>query len=768
MSSVGITLLLALAAASEPDPRPTLVQLQLEDRHLEALQETRREIRDHPDEARALGLHYLRGHLLDHLGRHEQAADAFAQAMGEDSRLALYSRYRAALKHEELGHPETAAGVVATVINADDVPLDLRRRAIRLLSHTLLAGGDCRVLNVKPDRLSSEESRYVRLARAHCAERQGSHVEARRLYLGLLEEEVPDEAQWEAAVRLARLVPSRAAPLDPRNPDRSVAALLGMAFYQHREFDAAHRYLTRTALIYGDSLSEEEFELAYARARSLFWQEEHDRAALEYQWLARQAPEAELQARAFYQAARSFELSGRWRQAHGAFRAAFRADPDSRWADAALFSLLRLLWRGEQEEEGQMLYEHLLTRRSWRRTAARASLFLAASDLVRERTDRAGAWLDRAARVPEARLEVDYWRGRLAELENRPEAAVDAYLSVLRRDLFHPLATEARRRLGGSNLARLVHLRGVNASRSDDNDRLYEAWLLLGPRHPSGQGALDHLRRHLAEDRSSAPFLELQPLPVPRWPLWQNSLRGPEEMLLALGDFQQTAHVVDEHFPLNDLELGFTGSNLLAIAGQTRDSIRLAEILAQRVPDDLPEPLLPAGYRRLLHPLAHRDLLISESRRYGIDPLLLAALIREESRFDPQALSAASARGLTQFVQPTARRLATRIGFADLRPRDIYRPRVAIALGAAYLQELAQRFPEAPEQVVAAYNAGEPQAELWRTYCVSSEPAEYFTKVGFRETRNYLGRVLGSYARYRDLYGSLEILVAPQESPALP
>lgn len=768
MSSVAIPLLLAVAAVSEPDPRQALVQLQLEGRHLEALQKTRQEIRDRPDEARALGLYYLRGHLLDRLGRHEKAADAFAQAMGENSRLALYSRYRAALKHEELGHPETAAGVVATVINADDVTFDLRRRAIRLLGHTLLAGGDCRVLNVKPDRLSSEESRYVRLAQAHCAERQGSHVEARRLYLGLLEEEVQDEAQWEAAVRLARLVPSRAAPLDPRNPDRSVAALLGLAFFQHREFDAAYRYLSRTAQIYGDSLSEKEFELAYARARSLFWQEKHDRAALEYQWLARQAPEAELQARAFYQAARSFELAGRWRQAHGAFRAAFRADPDSRWADAALFSLLRILWTRQQEEEGQMLYEHLLTRRSWRETAARASLFLAASDLVRERVDRAAAWLDRAARVPRARLEVDYWRGRLAELEGRPEAAIDAYLSVLRRDLFHPLAREVRRRLRGSDLARLAHLRGVAASRSDTNDRLYEAWLLLGSRHPLGQGALDHLRRHLAGDRASAPFLELQPLPVPRWPLWQNSLRGPQEMLLALGDFQQSAHVVNEHFPLNDLQLGFTGSNLLAIAGQTRDSIRLAEILAQRVPEDLPEPLLPAGYRRLLHPLAHRDLLIAESRRYGIDPLLLAALIREESRFDPRALSAASARGLTQFVQPTARRLAARIGFAELRPQDIYRPRVAIVLGAVYLQELAERFPEAPEQVVAAYNAGEPQAELWRTYCVSSEPAEYFTKVGFRETRTYLGRVLGSYARYRDLYGSLEILVSPQDAPALP
>lgn len=750
-----------VASASEPhDPRQAVVQLQLEDRTQEALQLARRELREHPERARKMGFDYLIGHLLEQLGRHEQAADAFAQAMGSDSPLALHSRYRAARKHEEMGHPETAAGLVATVVRSPQATSSLLQRATLLLHRTLARGGDCRVLRfVNPSRLDRGESRYVRLARGDCALRTGSRegrLEARDLYLELLREDAEDEPQRLAAERLAAFIPAQAATLDPRNPRQSEAALIGMAFYQHREFDKALLFLGRASVIFGRSLDEGEFELAYAQGRSLFWQERFDEAAHRYRWIAMKTADPEFQAEAFYQQARSLELAGRWRQAQESFRAAYRADPEGRYADGALFSHLRLLWIGEQEEEALKLYELLRTRRSWRATATRAALFLAVSDLVRERTDRAEAWLDQADRSAEARLEVAYWRGRRAELEDRPVDAILAYLTVLRRDPFHPLATGARTRLQRPELAAVARPRGLAASRSDEDDRLFEAYLLLGPRHPVGQASLDHLRRHLERNRQTAPFLELRPLPVQRWPLWTSSLRRSEDLLLALGDVTLSRHVVDEHFPLSDLELGYTGSNLLAITGETRDSIRMAEVLAKRIPDRLPEPLLPSSFRRLLHPLAHRELLLREGRRQGIDPLLLSSIIREESRFDELALSAASARGLTQFVQPTARRIAMRVGLGRLAPEDLYRPEVAIPLGAAYLGELFEQLPQHPEHVIAAYNAGEPQAQLWRRYCFSSEAEEYFTKVGFRQTRNYVARVLGSHARYHDLYAPLE------------
>jgi soluble lytic murein transglycosylase len=74
-----------------------------------------------------------------------------------------------------------------------------------------------------------------------------------------------------------------------------------------------------------------------------------------------------------------------------------------------------------------------------------------------------------------------------------------------------------------------------------------------------------------------------------------------------------------------------------------------------------------------------------------------------------------------------------------------------VALAARYLANLSRDFAGSPPRIVAAYNAGEAQARLWRSYCFSEEAAEYFTKVSFRETRAYVARVLASREEYAAL-----------------
>ncbi len=196
-----------------------------------------------------------------------------------------------------------------------------------------------------------------------------------------------------------------------------------------------------------------------------------------------------------------------------------------------------------------------------------------------------------------------------------------------------------------------------------------------------------------------------------------------------------------------------TRARALAEQGLHRPSILSAEVLSQRAPDSVPQGLWPEELSRLLYPMAYGTILRAEAVDAALDPRLLAALIREESRFDPTATSAAAARGLTQFVLPTARRLGQILGLGELDAEALYRPEIAVRLGAAYLAELGVRFGDREHWMLAAYNAGEAQAELWGDYCFSDEPAEYLTKVGFRETRNYLRKVLRSYAWYRELYG---------------
>jgi soluble lytic murein transglycosylase len=498
------------------------------------------------------------------------------------------------------------------------------------------------------------------------------------------------------------------------------------------------------------------FEDRYNLVRGEFWLGQHARAAAGYADLATMTRVPEERAQTLFQRGRCLELLGRFKEAANAFRLAHNADPTGNWAAASLFASMRLEWRIGEENSALELYALLVGNRSWRRMASRAGLFLASSDLVQGRRDRAEGWLEQARRLGGrgAEPEVSYWQGRRLELAAEPAAAVVSYLDAIRPDPYHPIALAARQRLAVNEemitATRREAFRLAGSSRGED---LHRAWLLL--RNGSAAARLrQRLMASLEQNANALPYLRMAPVPVAQWPLWRATPRHPEDRLLALGVWSAGAPAVSRHFPPSDPSLALTGAELLASAQAHRPSLLLVEILSQRVPRQIPFDLLPVRYRRLLYPPYHQQLIAHHAMRFEVDPHLLSAIIREESRFQSDALSVAAARGLTQFVLPTARRLASKAGLkASILPADLYEPATAVALGAAYLGDLTDEFHGAEHQMVAAYNAGESQARLWRAYCFTDEPAEYYTKVGFRETRNYVRKVLSSRAHYRELYG---------------
>ena len=165
---------LVVALALAVDPRPELVELQLAGRPLETLARTERVLAEQPSEAERLGLDYLRGHLLDLLGRPREAVAAFAATLTRTPRLAFYSRYRMALEQERMGHPEVAAGLVATAVVQADPGSPLLPEALRLLARTLARGGDCRLLQgASPEALALAERRRLLLTQADCSLRAG-------------------------------------------------------------------------------------------------------------------------------------------------------------------------------------------------------------------------------------------------------------------------------------------------------------------------------------------------------------------------------------------------------------------------------------------------------------------------------------------------------------------------------------------------------------------------------------------------------------------
>lgn len=737
-----VTLALAVTVA---DPRPALVELQLSGQTREALAQVDRELAEHESTARRMGLDYLRGHLLDLLGEPALASQAFGAAMSATPSLALHARYRMALAQEQMRHPEVAAGLVASVVAGNPSP-PLLGDSVQLLARSLRRGGDCRLLRgLAPERFPAVERRELLLAEGDCALRSGLRELARNLYVRLLQENQEDDPGRVAAERLAGLVSEEERGRTPM--------LLGLAFHRHREFERALRHL-RLALVGRGSLSEREaLEARYAQARSHFWQERYSPAALLFGEIAENARTPVERARALYQQGRSYELPGHWILASKSFRLAYLSDPRGEWAAPSLLSALRLDWRSGREADAAALYALLLGRREWREPAFRAALFLASSDIVRGRRDRARSWLGQAApETPDDRIELAYWRGRLAELDRNGPAAVSAYLDAIRLDLWHPLAQSALRRLTAPSLARTAEAQGRRLGAAGDPTSLYGAWILLGSTEPAGLSARRRLRQALLVDKDTKPFLRLYQVPVESWPIWKKALTRPEETLLGLGLWREGVPAVRTHFPASEPALAYTASLLLARAGEHERSILQAEALRLRLPQRLPLEMLTRSYRQLLYPLPYQSAIEAQGRLRGVDPDLLAAIIREESRYDHLALSPAAARGLTQLTLPTALRVASQIDAGKITPEDLYRPEISTALGAAYLSNLLKDFHGVDFLVVAAYNAGEPQARLWRSYAYSPEMEEFLSKVGFRETRGYLRRVLTSRAHYSELY----------------
>lgn len=746
-----IVALLLLAGVATIDPRIELLDLQLSGQPAAALERVDEWIEDDPEGAEQMGLPFLRGHLLEELGRTTEAQRAFGQALVTLPALANHSRFRLALIQTRLGHPEVAAGLLAGLL-ASEPPEDLVDTATDLLVRSLEGGGDCRLLaHLLSWRIPEPDRRKLLLARADCALSQGDREAALSTLTSLLVHETGDAAANGAAERIDELFPEAAA-------DPALALRLGTTFHEHRLFDRSTRYLAYAlgarAADSSPVTGNEEAEALYALARGHFWLQRYLLAASRFGQLAARLSRPTEKARALYQQGRCYELHGNWDLAANSFRLAYTTDPSGSWAGASLFSALRLEWRLSHEGSALDLYELLSTRRGWLDSFGRSAIFLAASDIVRGRADRAAGWLEDAARSRQtSAAELDYWRGRLEELSGESSRAIEHYVAAYAADPFDPLARAAAERLSVPALAGLTVARARQLATSGRSSDLATAWLLLGDEDPAGHQARATLYQRLRANAEAKPFLLAAPEAPGHWPLWSASLRQPDEMLMALGIFHQSVRTTLRQFPVSEVPLGVTASMLLARAGEHRSSLYVAEILQKRVPGSLPEGLLPEELRRLLYPFPHRDRIREESRLRGVDPNLLAAVIREESRFDPQAVSAASARGLTQFVLPTARRLAGRIGLENLEVADLHEPAVSIALGAGYLGELLERFDGETHSAVAAYNAGEDQAQLWRSYCYSREPAEYLTKVTFSQTRAYLSKVLRSRNEYAAVWG---------------
>jgi len=163
---------------------------------------------------------------------------------------------------------------------------------------------------------------------------------------------------------------------------------------------------------------------------------------------------------------------------------------------------------------------------------------------------------------------------------------------------------------------------------------------------------------------------------------------------------------------------------------------------------------MPEAGQRLAFPLPDAQALM-EAQRAGVDPLLAAALIRQESGFDPYARSRADARGLMQVLPSVGAGLAPAAGIADWDPALLYQSEINTRFGVVHLAETRKKYPSLPA-ALAAYNAGAGPTNHWLALPGAEDPDVFIERIQFVETRDYVRRVLRNLAVYRAFYPSVQ------------
>ena len=178
--------------------------------------------------------------------------------------------------------------------------------------------------------------------------------------------------------------------------------------------------------------------------------------------------------------------------------------------------------------------------------------------------------------------------------------------------------------------------------------------------------------------------------------------------------------------------------------GQTSRAIRLAGRLIERGQRD-------ARTYRLLYPVVDQPELARQARARGIDPALVAGIIRQESSFNPRAVSVAGARGMMQVMPAVGQQVARSLGYPVWDPVLLFEPDANLELGTAHLASSIRQYDDLV-RVLAAYNAGGSRVRRWSSKPGADDPEIFAERIPFVETRDYVRIVQRNADVYRTLY----------------
>ena len=499
----------------------------------------------------------------------------------------------------------------------------------------------------------------------------------------------------------------------------------GRSLYEDGSWQEALEHLAALADS-TDSNASVSCEARFLHGRVLLRLRRRDEGASEMEAVVRSDCPADLRTRAAFNAARAHARRGRAEEARSYYRRVEALAPESTLADdsryrgalasmeledeaefiRALSSLPATYPDGDMRGEARFrLAWHARSRASRAATAAERS----------EHWTEALRWLDASIAddpletAEDIRGRTEYWRARTQADLGRQADAVDQYRAISQRFPLSYYGQQALARLNetapDAHSTEVARLRGAGPSASN----LTFAWHAI----------LDTpaMKRGLALLRVGEPSLARRELD---YVIARHRNDGQVRMLVAAlydatGEFATASRIAR--------------GRLAAFAGQA-----------------------PHGQAwhlwRIAYPRAFAPLIEEVASREGVPATFVRAVAREESAFDPEAVSVARAYGLIQLIRPTARRFARELGLAST-PAALKQPEINLRIGTRFIAFLWRHYADNPALVPAAYNAGEGASDRWLR-ARRSEPLDvWIENIPYDETRRYTRRVLQSYGIYR-------------------
>lgn len=167
----------------------------------------------------------------------------------------------------------------------------------------------------------------------------------------------------------------------------------------------------------------------------------------------------------------------------------------------------------------------------------------------------------------------------------------------------------------------------------------------------------------------------------------------------------------------------------------------------------LPMDQVPVVYWHLLFPKPYWSDIVSNSQANGLDPFLVASLIRQESEFNAGAVSRANAYGLMQLLPYVGKAIAKKRGLRGFNANQLLNPAINLELGTINLRQVLDRYGNQPEYTLAAYNAGDVPVRQWMSAGDYKDTPEFVESIPYTETREYVQAILRNREMYRALYG---------------